>query len=174
MPLICCGGGMAKNAKDVPRVCLIIIDGWGLSDEKNGNEFTIENLNIITEKILMQHFVWSTGNAIANAQTPVMTELSKDKDRIVQLEASGLFVGLPRGLMGNSEVGHLNIGAGRVVYQDIVRINLDVENNRIDKNVEFVKACERAKNAGGRLHLVGMVSQHRSFSLTAFWPISSL
>ncbi|OQV13034.1 2,3-bisphosphoglycerate-independent phosphoglycerate mutase [Hypsibius exemplaris] len=129
----CCGGGMTKKLAEAPKVCLIVIDGWGLSEEKNGN-------------------------AIFGAKTPVMDDLSKDKDRFVPLEASGLAVGLPRGLMGNSEVGHLNIGAGRVVYQDIVRINLDVENNRIDKNLEFVKACERAKNANGRMHLAGMVS----------------
>lgn len=123
---------MSKKLEN-PKVCLVIIDGWGLSEEKRGN-------------------------AILMAKTPVMDDLSKDKDRFVAVEASGLAVGLPRGLMGNSEVGHLNIGAGRVVYQDIVRINLDVENNRIDKNMEFVKACERAKVANGRLHLVGMVS----------------
>lgn len=90
---------MAKN-----NVCLIVIDGWGLSD-------------IID------------GNAIANADTPVMDSLKTNLNQYVTLDASGLAVGLPAGLMGNSEVGHLNIGAGRVMYQDIVRINLDVQNN---------------------------------------------
>ncbi|XP_055348774.1 2,3-bisphosphoglycerate-independent phosphoglycerate mutase-like [Paramacrobiotus metropolitanus] len=123
---------MASKTKD-SKVCLIIIDGWGLSDEKNGN-------------------------AVASAHTPVLTELSKDKERYTTLEASGLAVGLPRGLMGNSEVGHLNIGAGRIVFQDIVRISLDVENHKIERNLEFVKACERAKLAGGRIHFVGLVS----------------
>lgn len=84
------------------RVCLIVIDGWGVSDEKNGN-------------------------AILNADTPVMDKLATVKEQYLTLDASGLAVGLPAGLMGNSEVGHLNIGAGRVIYQDIVRINLDVE-----------------------------------------------
>lgn len=75
------------------------------------------------------------------------------------LDASGLAVGLPDGLMGNSEVGHLNIGAGRVMYQDIVRINMDVESKAIHKNATFVQACERAKTkSGGRLHLLGLVS----------------
>lgn len=59
------------------------------------------------------------GNAIANAETPVMTKLSSVKDRYVTLDASGLSVGLPRGLMGNSEVGHMNCGAGRVCWQVI-------------------------------------------------------
>ena len=84
------------------QVCLIVIDGWGVSDIKQGN-------------------------AIANADTPVMDALATVEGQYVTLDASGLSVGLPAGLMGNSEVGHLNIGAGRVIYQDIVRINLDVE-----------------------------------------------
>ena len=90
------------TTKPKNNVCLIVIDGWGISD--------------------IQH-----GNAIANADTPVMDSLAKNTDQYVTLDASGLAVGLPAGLMGNSEVGHLNIGAGRVIYQDIVRINLDVE-----------------------------------------------
>lgn len=83
-------------------VCLIVIDGWGVSETREGN-------------------------AVANANTPVMDALAKVPDQYLTLDASGLSVGLPAGLMGNSEVGHLNIGAGRVIYQDIVRINLDVE-----------------------------------------------
>lgn len=75
------------------------------------------------------------------------------------LDASGLAVGLPDGLMGNSEVGHMNIGAGRVMYQDIVRINLDVDSKAIHQNAYFVKACARAREvSGGRLHLLGLVS----------------
>ncbi|XP_055353937.1 2,3-bisphosphoglycerate-independent phosphoglycerate mutase-like [Paramacrobiotus metropolitanus] len=115
------------------KVCLIVIDGWGLSDEQNGN-------------------------AIAHAQTPVMTALSQDKERFLTLDASGLAVGLPKGLMGNSEVGHLNIGAGRPVFQDIVRINLDMENKKLGANPRFLEACENAKKNGGRLHLLGLVS----------------
>ena len=90
------------SIKQKNNVCLIVIDGWGISDIQQGN-------------------------AIANAQTPVMDSLAKNTDQYRTLDASGLAVGLPAGLMGNSEVGHLNIGAGRVIYQDIVRINLDVE-----------------------------------------------
>ena len=74
------------------------------------------------------------------------------------LDASGLSVGLPAGLMGNSEVGHLNIGAGRVVYQDIVRINMTSENKEFHKNEYFAKACNGAKSGNGRLHLLGLVS----------------
>lgn len=91
-----------SNLKPVNPVCLIVIDGWGVSDEVHGN-------------------------AIHNAETPVMDGLAKNEGQYVTLDASGLSVGLPAGLMGNSEVGHLNIGAGRVIYQDIVRINLDCE-----------------------------------------------
>jgi 2,3-bisphosphoglycerate-independent phosphoglycerate mutase len=88
-----------------------------------------------------------------------------------QLEAHGLHVGLPEGLMGNSEVGHLNIGAGRVIYQvrsasifvciliqDIVRIDLTCANNKIITNPAFSAACARANANGGRLHLLGLVS----------------
>ncbi len=85
------------------KVCLIVIDGWGVS-------------NVLE------------GNAIAKADTPVMDQMAKADGLYLTLDASGLAVGLPSGLMGNSEVGHLNIGAGRVIYQDIVRINLDVDN----------------------------------------------
>ena len=84
------------------KVCLIVIDGWGVTNELEGN-------------------------AIANAATPVMDGLARSEGQYITLDASGLAVGLPDGLMGNSEVGHLNIGAGRVIYQDIVRINLDVK-----------------------------------------------
>lgn len=74
------------------------------------------------------------------------------------LDASGLAVGLPDGLMGNSEVGHMNIGAGRVMYQDIVRINLDVKSKQIFNNEQFVDACNRAKQtSSNRLHLLGLI-----------------
>lgn len=115
------------------RVCLIVIDGWGVSADKHGN-------------------------AILNAKTPVMDGLASSPGQYLTLDASGLSVGLPEGLMGNSEVGHLNIGAGRVIYQDIVRINLDVKTGAIKKNENFVEACNRAKTKNGRLHLLGLVS----------------
>ncbi|KAF7638145.1 hypothetical protein Mgra_00002371 [Meloidogyne graminicola] len=81
---------MTKNEKIKQKVCLVVIDGWGLSDDEHGN-------------------------AILKAKTPIMDKLCSANWQ--QLEAHGLHVGLPEGLMGNSEVGHLNIGAGRVVYQ---------------------------------------------------------
>ncbi|XP_022094361.1 2,3-bisphosphoglycerate-independent phosphoglycerate mutase-like [Acanthaster planci] len=114
------------------NVCLIVIDGWGLSDEKHGN-------------------------AIANADTPVMDELCKESS-CVTLDASGLSVGLPKGLMGNSEVGHLSIGAGRVLYQSIVMIDLAIEDKSIMNKPAFVEAYTRAKNGNGRIHLLGLVS----------------
>lgn len=77
------------------KACLICIDGWGISPKED-----------------------ATGDAIRNAQHPVMAGFAKTyPDSVTEVEAHGLFVGLPEGLMGNSEVGHLNIGAGRIVYQ---------------------------------------------------------
>lgn len=74
------------------------------------------------------------------------------------MDASGLSVGLPDGLMGNSEVGHMNIGAGRVIYQDIVRINRDVASKEISDIENFVDACNRAKTvSSSRLHLLGLI-----------------
>ena len=114
------------------KVCLIVIDGWGISAEKNGN-------------------------AIENAKTPTMDKLCSDNWQ--QLTAHGLLVGVPEGQMGNSEVGHLNIGAGRVVNQDIVRINASIKNNTLVDNQVLKDACERAiKTSNGRLHLCGLVS----------------
>lgn len=114
------------------KVCLIVIDGWGVTDK-------------------------TEGNAIHHAKTPVMDALCQG-DGYTTLDASGLSVGLPAGLMGNSEVGHLNIGAGRVVYQDIVRINMTSDNKEFGKNEFFAKACNTAKNGNGRLHFLGLVS----------------
>ncbi|KRY48324.1 2,3-bisphosphoglycerate-independent phosphoglycerate mutase, partial [Trichinella britovi] len=118
-------------AKVTQPVCLVVIDGWGMCSSANGN-------------------------AICNAKTPVMTRLFGENS--TQLEAHGLHVGLPEGLMGNSEVGHLNIGAGRVVYQDIVRINMAVTSGKIKENAKLVNACKNASNKNGRLHLLGLVS----------------
>ena len=111
------------------KVCLIVIDGWGISDN-------IE------------------GNAIHAARTPVMDEMGTG-DAAVTLNASGLAVGLPDGLMGNSEVGHLNIGAGRVVYQDIVAINFAFEKNTVLNNPALIEA---AKRPAKKFHLLGLVS----------------
>ncbi|KAL3118342.1 hypothetical protein niasHT_005545 [Heterodera trifolii] len=122
---------MQLKSKIKNKCVLIVIDGWGLSDQKHGN-------------------------AIANANTPVMDQLCAGNWQ--QLEAHGEHVGLEEGLMGNSEVGHLNIGAGRVIYQDILRINLTVRKNKLVENTELVDAAERALNGNGRLHLLGLIS----------------
>lgn len=109
-------------------VCLVVIDGWGLS-----------TANV-------------DGDAIAMAQTPIMDELQSKS--CVPLLAHGKAVGLPAGLMGNSEVGHLNIGAGRVVYQDIVRIDQMIETDSLS---QCPALCDTISNAS-RVHLVGLVS----------------
>jgi len=75
-----------------------------------------------------------------------------------ELEASSLAVGLPEGLMGNSEVGHLNIGAGRVVWQDVVRIDQTIKRGEINKNDIIIKTFTAAKKGNGRLHLAGLIS----------------
>jgi 2,3-bisphosphoglycerate-independent phosphoglycerate mutase len=95
------------------------------------------------------------GNAIAKAKKPNLDRFWK-KYPTTTLSASGLAVGLPRGQMGNSEVGHLNIGGGRIVYQDFTRISLAVEQGTIAENEALRQAMEKAK--GKRLHLIGLLS----------------
>ena len=94
------------------KVALIIMDGWG-----HGSNPEV--------------------SAIAQANTPFVDSLYQNYVNS-ELEASGLAVGLPEGQMGNSEVGHMNIGAGRVVYQDLVKINLAVENNTLKDEAEMI------------------------------------
>ncbi len=107
------------------------------------------------------------GNAIAAAQTPVMDALEKDY-AFEPLLASGTAVGLSEGLMGNSEVGHLNIGAGRVVWQDIVRIDMSIKKRQFHKNPALIASCQRAKETTGRLHAIGLV---RNYNLIFFCTI---
>ena len=95
------------------------------------------------------------GNAIAKAHKPNLERFWKNYPTTT-LAASGLAVGLPRGQMGNSEVGHLNIGGGRIVYQDYTRISLAVEQGTIAENEVLLRAMEKAK--GARLHLIGLLS----------------
>ena len=83
---------------------------------------------------------------------------SKTAQGYTELDASSLAVGLPEGLMGNSEVGHLNIGAGRVVWQDSVRIDQTLKKNELKKVDNIAKSFTRAKEGNGRLHLLGLVS----------------
>lgn len=111
---------------------LMILDGYGLNDRHEGN-------------------------AIYEAKTPVMDKLMTEYP-FVKGNASGLAVGLPDGQMGNSEVGHLNIGAGRVVYQDLVKINLACRDNSIMKNPEIVSAFTYAKENGKNIHFMGLTS----------------
>ncbi|BEQ15517.1 2,3-bisphosphoglycerate-independent phosphoglycerate mutase [Desulfoferula mesophila] len=120
-------------------VALIILDGWGINPAKEGN-------------------------AVALADTPYMDSLFKDYPH-TSLLCSGEAVGLPAGQMGNSEVGHLNLGAGRVVYQDISRINNAVANGELGQNAEFQKAFAAAKKDGHALHLLGLVSDGGVHSL---------
>ncbi|KAI1339751.1 BPG-independent [Xylariaceae sp. FL0016] len=118
------------------KACLIVIDGWGIPSAESPKN----------------------GDAITNAKTPVMDDLSKSATGFTELEASSLAVGLPEGLMGNSEVGHLNIGAGRVVWQDVVRIDQTIKKGEFANNPVIKKVLEAAKNGNGRLHLCGLVS----------------
>ncbi|KAK8109323.1 putative phosphoglyceromutase [Apiospora sp. TS-2023a] len=122
------------HKKTDQKACLIVIDGWGVPGADSPKN----------------------GDAITNAKTPVMDELYKGPG-FTQLEASSLAVGLPEGLMGNSEVGHLNIGAGRVVWQDVVRIDLTIKKGELLQNEVIKKQFESAKQKG-RLHLCGLVS----------------
>lgn len=87
-----------------------------------------------------------------------MDAFQKKADRYTELEASSLAVGLPEGLMGNSEVGHLNIGAGRVVWQDVVRIDQTIKKGELNKNDVIMKTFKAAKEGTGRLHLAGLIS----------------
>jgi len=96
-------------------------------------------------------------SAIAQAKTPYINSLYQ-KYPHSKLEASGLAVGLPAGQMGNSEVGHMNIGAGRVVYQDLVRINKAVEDKELDKNPVLVDMFAYAKKTSCKIHLIGLLS----------------
>ncbi|HWH09323.1 MAG TPA: 2,3-bisphosphoglycerate-independent phosphoglycerate mutase [Candidatus Thermoplasmatota archaeon] len=114
------------------KALLVILDGFGLRDEERGN-------------------------AIKAANAPTLARFSAHLSR-THLETSGLAVGLPEGQMGNSEVGHMNIGAGRVIYQTLTRIDLAIEKGDFFRNPALVEAVEKAKASGGNLHLLGLVS----------------
>jgi len=118
--------------KKRPPISLIIIDGWGYSPKREGN-------------------------AIALATTPYYDELLESYPHTL-LEASGLRVGLPAGVMGNSEVGHLNIGAGRVIRMDVSRIDHDIEAGEFYKNQTIASAMDGVKSRGRALHLMGLLS----------------
>ena len=97
------------------------------------------------------------GNAIKLAGTPNLDKLEAEYPHTI-IGASGMDVGLPDGQMGNSEVGHLNIGAGRIVYQELTRITKSIQDGDFFKVPEFVDACQKAKKNGGKLHLMGLLS----------------
>jgi len=114
------------------KALLIILDGWGLGSH-------------------------TKANAIYSTPTPYWDSLL-EKYPHSELQASGEFVGLPDGQMGNSEVGHLNIGAGRVVYQDLVKINKAIKEGTILNNPEVVSAFEYAQKSGKAIHFMGLTS----------------
>jgi 2,3-bisphosphoglycerate-independent phosphoglycerate mutase len=112
-------------------VVLVVLDGWGYREEREGN-------------------------AIALARVPTWDRLWQRNSRTL-LEASGLAVGLPAGQMGNSEVGHLNLGAGRVVPQDLVRISQSIQRGEFYQNPVLQDLGSHLRQSGGTLHLVGLL-----------------
>ncbi|GAV21554.1 2,3-bisphosphoglycerate-independent phosphoglycerate mutase [Carboxydothermus pertinax] len=113
-------------------VLLTILDGWGIAET-------------------------TYGNSIKAAGTPNFNRYWDNYPHTI-LEASGLAVGLPRGQMGNSEVGHLNMGAGRIVYQELTRITKEIEEGSFFQNRELLEAINHAQETGGNLHLMGLLS----------------
>ena len=113
-----------------------------------------------TTLIIMDGFgtgAQSAGNAIANAPTPNLDRIFAECPGC-RLSASGLDVGLPEGQMGNSEVGHTNIGAGRVVFQDLPHISRDIQSGEFVKNTAYTEAMENCREWGSALHLMGLLS----------------
>ena len=111
---------------------LMILDGYGLNDRHDGN-------------------------AVYEAKTPVMDGLMKDYP-FVKGNASGLAVGLPDGQMGNSEVGHMNMGAGRIVYQELTRITKEIQDGDFFKNEALLSAMKNAKDNDSAIHFMGLLS----------------
>ncbi|MGB0839915.1 MAG: hypothetical protein ACPGXL_07235 [Chitinophagales bacterium] len=114
------------------KIILIILDGWG-----HGQDAAV--------------------SAIAQANTPFVDSLYKDYPN-AELTTHGELVGLPMGQMGNSEVGHLNIGAGRIVYQELLRINNAIQEKTLDKNKVLLEAIAYAKANNKPIHLMGLLS----------------
>src|SRR5450755_2364024 len=117
---------------EAKKVILIIMDGWGLGKKKESD-------------------------AIQNANVPFVSSLYKKYSNTV-LITCGEAVGLPAGQMGNSEVGHLNLGAGRIVYQELERINVAIKNGEFQKNDVLLNSLNYAKENNKPLHLIGLVS----------------
>ena len=97
------------------------------------------------------------GNAIKQANTPNLDKIFNEY-KVAKLEASGLKVGLPDGQMGNSEVGHLNIGSGRVIYQPLEQVSMAIKDKSFFQNQEFLSVMDHVKNNNSRLHLFGLLS----------------
>jgi len=123
--------GEGEAVERVPFVCLVVLDGWGIGPDY-------------------------PGNAIRAARTPVMDRLQAHYP-MTTLRCWGRDVGLPDDQMGNSEVGHLNLGAGRIVYQLITRIDLAIEDGSFFHNQALLQAAERAREPGRTLHLMGLI-----------------
>ena len=123
---------MSAESHRPKPLLLLILDGWGHREE-------------------------STDNAIAQAKLPNWRRLLADCPHTL-VHTEGKFVGLPDGQMGNSEVGHMNIGAGRIVYQDLTRIDAAIEDGSFFQNVELLAACDAVKADGGTLHVMGLLS----------------
>lgn len=113
-------------------LALLILDGWGLRED-------------------------APDNAINAAHTPVLDKLYENAPW-TEVNGSGMAVGLPDGQMGNSEVGHVNLGAGRVVYQDFTRISKAIADDTFEQNQVLLDAIEQANQAGGRVHILGLLS----------------
>lgn len=124
--------GLSMSTLKKP-ITLVIMDGWGINTKN------------------------TTYNAIAQAKKPNFDKLWKEYPH-TELGASGHYVGLPDGQMGNSEVGHINIGTGRVVYQDLTRISKEMHDNKLPDNKVLVPFVEKIKAQNGALHLMGLVS----------------
>jgi 2,3-bisphosphoglycerate-independent phosphoglycerate mutase len=122
-------------------VALIICDGWGINPRREAN-------------------------AIAMARTPHFDDLAARWPHTA-LHTAGLAVGLPEGQMGNSEVGHMNMGAGRIVYQELTRIDEEIRHGRLQENPVLVAAMEAAKAGSGTLHLMGLLSDGGVHSMLA-------
>ena len=114
------------------KVILMILDGWGHSPDPKVS-------------------------AIDNANTPFIDSLYKNYPN-AELRTDGLHVGLPEGQMGNSEVGHMNLGAGRIVYQDLAKINLAVQNHTLKNEKPLLDAFNYAKTNNKNVHFLGLVS----------------
>jgi 2,3-bisphosphoglycerate-independent phosphoglycerate mutase len=125
-----------RSTTDKRRVLLLIVDGWGYREDTHGN-------------------------LIAQANTPVMDSLRRDCPSTI-LQASGKAVGMPEGTVGNSEAGHLHLGAGRTIYSDRLRIQEAIEDGSFYQNEAFLWAMRGAKRDGTNLHLLGIVSFYSS------------